>query len=151
MARRATAIVFAAASVVAVLVVLQRRFPYPAHDSGPTSVALLTALVALVALGVIAVRHWLGRRTDAVRVSLACLAGLIALLAIIPYGCDDIGGVPDWERCWSFLGNPTLEWRGGSWTPWKILYPILAPLLLSTAVGMLAWRVVGPPPAAGRT
>ncbi|MEX2323326.1 MAG: hypothetical protein WEA29_06095 [Acidimicrobiia bacterium] len=151
MARRVTAIVVGAASVVAVVVVLQRRFPYPAHDSGPTSVALMTALGALIALGVIAVCRWLGRRTDVVRVFLACLAGLIALLAIIPYGCDDIGGVPDWERCWSFLGNPTLEWHGGSWTPWKILYPILAPLLLSTAVGVLGWRVVGPRPADGRT
>jgi hypothetical protein len=146
MARRMTAIAFGVVAVASVAIILSRRFPHPANDPGPTSVALITAFVAFVALAVVVVRRWRGRRTDAVRVALACVAGLVALFAILPYGCDDIGGVPDWERCWSFLGNPTLEWRGGSSEPWKSLYSILAPVLLSTAVGVLAWRVVGPRP-----
>jgi hypothetical protein len=145
MGRRAVAVVFGVACAGAVAFIVQR-------DAGSAVFVLsTTALVAVVLLVVIGVRRSVGKRTDAVRVALACLFGLIAFFVILPNGCDDVGGVPDWRRCSSNLGNPTLEWRGGSWTPWKILYPILAPLLLGTAVGVLGWRVVGPPPADKRT
>jgi hypothetical protein len=150
-ARRMTAIACGVVAVATVVILLWRQSPRGFRDSALSSAALITALVALVALGVVAVRRWRGRRTDAVRVALACVAGLVALLVILPSGCNDVGGVPDWERCWSFLGNPTLEWRGGSWTPWKVLYPLLAPLVLSAGVGFVAWRLVGPAPVESGT
>lgn len=144
MVRRITAIALGGIAVSVVMIVLSRQSPHGLRDSALTSVALITALVALVASAVLAVRRWRGRRIDPVRVALGCVAGLVALLVALPSGCNDVGGVPDWERCRSYLGNPTLEWRGGSMEPWKSLYPILAPVLLSAVVGVLAWRAVGP-------
>jgi hypothetical protein len=140
MARRVTAIVLGMAAAGAAAVAVMRQIPHPDRDPAATSVALMTALAVLVAVGLIALRRSIGRRPDPVRVSLACTAGLIAFLAIVG-GCDDIGGVPDWERCTSYLGTPTLDWS----RPW-VAVTVFGPLLLSAAVGLLAWWLVGPPP-----
>jgi hypothetical protein len=124
---------------VSVVIILRQRIPHPDRDSAATAVYMLAAIGVLVAAGLIAIRRSVGRRPDPVRVSLACLAGIITFLVIAPSGCDDIGGVPDWERCASYLGNPTIEWRG-----WA--FALFGPLLLSIAMGVLAWKLVGSPP-----
>ena len=48
-------------------------------------------------------------------------------------GCDDEGGVPSWERCHMWLGNPTVGWSGA---------PLIAHAL-ALGVGYLVWRLVG--------
>jgi hypothetical protein len=140
MVRRVTAIVFGAAAAAWVVVILRQRIPHPDRDSAATAVYMLAAIGVLVAAGLIAIRRSVGRRSDPVRVSLACLAGMITFLVIVPAGCDDVGGVPDWERCVSYLGNPTLD----SSRHWAL--SLFGPLLLSISMGGLAWWLVGSPP-----
>jgi hypothetical protein len=62
-------------------------------------------------------------------------SGLLTVLATVTYGCNDVGGVPDWERCTSFLGNPIIEWEG--------VWFYLVPLLFGFAVGLLVWWSLG--------
>jgi hypothetical protein len=51
------------------------------------------------------------------RIILSSAAGVLVFLgATTAYG-DDIGGVPSWERCSSWLGNPMIEWPGGNLSP----------------------------------
>jgi len=50
--------------------------------------------------------------------------------------CDDIGGVPSWERCQSWVGNPIVEWPGGNFSP-------LFALAFGMGVGYLIWWLLG--------
>lgn len=50
--------------------------------------------------------------------------------------CDHRGGVPSWERCQSWLGNPIIEWPGGNVSP-------LFALALGIGVGYLVWWLLG--------
>jgi hypothetical protein len=70
-----------------------------------------------------------------VRTVLAAAAGLVTVLGTALYGCVDVGGVSDWERCTSFLGNPILEWRG-TWF-------YVVPLFFGVAVGFTIWWLLG--------
>ena len=60
-------------------------------------------------------------------------AGVVTLLSTMIAGCNDVGGVPSWERCHTWLGNPTVDWPGA---------PLFA-LALSLGVGYLVWRLFG--------
>lgn len=70
------------------------------------------------------------------RILVSSLAGIMTFLGTMTAGCDDIGGVPSWERCRSWLGTPIIEWRGGDWSP-------IFPLLLGIGVGYLVFRLLG--------
>ncbi len=72
------------------------------------------------------------------RAVLSLAAGITLALAASTYGCDDVGGVPSWERCHSFLGNPTIEWWG-----LLSLIPLVAGIGLGTAVWWLLGRSEG--------
>lgn len=67
------------------------------------------------------------------RSTLSVAAGMVTLLSTIVAGCDDESGVPSWERCDTWLGNPTIDWPGA---------PLFA-LALSLGVGYLVWRLFG--------
>ena len=67
------------------------------------------------------------------RAMLSVGAGAVTLLSTMVAGCDDEGGVPSWERCQTWLGNPTVDWPGA---------PLFA-LALSLGVGYLVWRLLG--------
>ncbi len=67
------------------------------------------------------------------RSMLSVAAGVVTLLSTVVAGCDDPGGAPSWERCDTWLGNPTVDWPGT---------PLLA-LALSLGVGYLVWRLFG--------
>ena len=67
------------------------------------------------------------------RPMLSVAAAVITLLGTAAAGCDDEGGVPSWERCYTWLGNPTVDWPGA---------PLLA-LALSLGVGYCVWRLFG--------
>ena len=58
-------------------------------------------------------------------------AGVVTLLSTVVAGCNDVGGVPSWERCQTWLGNPTVDWRGA---------PLIA-LALALGVGYLVWWI----------
>lgn len=58
-------------------------------------------------------------------------AGVVTLLSTVVAGCNDVGGVPSWERRQSWLGNPTVDWPGA---------PLIA-LALALGVGYLVWWI----------
>ena len=67
------------------------------------------------------------------RSTLSVAVGAVTLLSTVVAGCDDPEGVPSWERCDTWLGNPTVDWPGA---------PLFA-LALSLAVGYLVWWLFG--------
>lgn len=81
---------------------------------------------------------------------MSATAGFLTVLGTETYGCNDVGGVSDWERCTSFLGTPIIEWKG--------IWLYLVPLLFGLAVGLLCWWLLGltplrtaPPRSSGTT
>ena len=63
-------------------------------------------------------------------------AAIAAFLALMPWGCVDVDGVPSWERCTSALGTPAFsveDW--GFDSSLNILVPVVALLV----VGFVAW------------
>ena len=66
---------------------------------------------------------------------LSVAAGVVTLLSTMVAGCIDVGGVPSWERCRTWLDTPTVDWPGA---------PLLA-LALSLGVGYLVWWLFGRP------
>jgi len=67
------------------------------------------------------------------RPMLSVAAGVVALLSTMVAGCNDVDGVPSWERCHTWLGNPTVDWPGA---------PLFA-LALALGVGYLVWWLFG--------
>ena len=67
------------------------------------------------------------------RSTLSVAVGVVTLLSTVVAGCDDPEGVPSWERCHTWLGNPTVDWPGA---------PLFA-LALSLSVGYVVWRLFG--------
>lgn len=78
------------------------------------------------------------------RVAASVISGVIALVAsfllAMPSGCNDVGGVPSWERCTSALGLPafSVEDLGLDAT-----LNILIPLLIAVVVGWVVWAATG--------
>lgn len=78
------------------------------------------------------------------RVAASLISGVIALvgsfLVLTPAGCNDVGGVPSWERCTSTVGLPafSVEDLGLDAT-----LNILIPLLIAFLVGWLVWAATG--------
>lgn len=70
------------------------------------------------------------------RLFFSAVPAMIAFLGTMTLGCDDVGGVPSWERCRSALGTPIIEWPGGD-------LGIVFPLLIAVAVGSVAWWLLG--------
>ena len=70
------------------------------------------------------------------RLFFAAIPAVVAFLGTMTAWCDDVDGVPSWERCGSWLGNPIIKWPGGD-------LGILFPLLIGIGVGTLAWRLLG--------
>ncbi len=71
-----------------------------------------------------------------VRIVLSVAAGMVTFLGTMTAHCDDIGGVPSWERCQSWLGDPMIEWPGGNFSP-------LLSLAFGIGVGYLIWWLLG--------
>ena len=67
------------------------------------------------------------------RPMLSVAAGVVTLLSTMVAGCNDVDGVPSWERCHTWLGNPTVDWPGA---------PLFA-LALALGVGYLVWWLFG--------
>ena len=78
-----------------------------------------------------------------VRIVLSTAAGVAMFLGTMTAYCDDIGGVPSWERCQSWLGNPMVEWPGGNFSP-------LFALVFGIGVGGLVWWLLGKTPLKAR-
>jgi len=75
------------------------------------------------------------RTRTALRVLLSAVAGIVAVLATLPYGCDDVEG-SSWARCRSYLGNPIgdplLDTTYSNW--W-----LLVPLAIGIGASALVW------------
>lgn len=78
------------------------------------------------------------------RVAASVISGVIALvgsfLFLTPTGCNEVGGVPSWERCTSAMGLPafSVEDLGLDAT-----LNILIPLIFAFLVGWLVWGATG--------
>ena len=74
-----------------------------------------------------------GRPLSILRSALSVAVGVVTLLSTVVAGCNDEAGVPSWERCDTWLGNPTVDWPGA---------PLIA-LALSLGVGYAVWWLLG--------
>ena len=98
------------------------------------SVAVAAGLGAMIMSGEsVPARDGRGILRATLRLMLAVAAGAFTLLSTMVAGCNEVEGVPSWERCHTWLGNPTVDWPGA---------PVLA-LALSLAVGYLVWWIFG--------
>ena len=98
------------------------------------SVAVAAGLGAMiVSAGSVPARGRTGLLLAILRAMLSVAAGVVTLLSTMVAGCNDLGGVPSWERCHTWLGNPTVDWPGA---------PLLA-LALALGVGYLVWWLFG--------
>jgi hypothetical protein len=75
-----------------------------------------------------------------VRLVLSILAGVTSLFLLVPSGCNDVGGVPSWERCTSLLGLPTpllgeVLGLGGLWD-------VILPFALAVIISVMIWLVL---------
>ncbi len=72
-----------------------------------------------------------------VRFLLAAAVGVVTFLGTMGATCDDIGGVPTWERCDTWLGTPAfVDWPSG-------ILDLFIPLALGAAVGFAIWQLLG--------
>ena len=98
------------------------------------SVAVAAGLGALImSVESVPTRDGKGLLLSILRSTLSVAVGVVTLLSTAAAGCDDEGGVPSWERCHTWLGNPTVDWPGA---------PLFA-LALGLGVGYLVWRLFG--------
>ena len=96
-------------------------------------VAAASGLGALItSVESVSKRDGTGLLLSILRSALSVAVGVVTLLSTAAAGCDDEGGVPSWERCHTWLGNPTVDWPGA---------PLFA-LALSLGVGYLVWRLL---------
>ena len=64
---------------------------------------------------------------------LSLATGVATFLGAFVAECDDVAGVPSWERCNTFLGTPAVDWPGAS----------PSALALGLGVGYLVWWLFG--------
>lgn len=73
----------------------------------------------------------------AVRALLTAVVSVLTFLGTIGGTCDDVGGVPVWDRCTSWLGTPLLvDWPSGIWD-------LIIPLAIAVVLGAAAWWLLG--------
>ena len=68
---------------------------------------------------------------------LSAIASTLVFLATMGGTCDDIGGVPTWDRCTSWLGTPLLiDFPSG-------ILDLIIPLTIALAIGAAVWWLFG--------
>lgn len=74
----------------------------------------------------------------------SAVAGFVALvltfLFLMPWGCNDVGGVPSWERCITYMDTPAFSVEDLGLTAG---FNLLVPLLLAAVVGSVTWILLG--------
>lgn len=70
---------------------------------------------------------------------LSAIAAVATFLGSMTAYCDDIGGVPSWERCRSWFGSPIIEWPGGN-------FSLLFSLAIGIGIGYVVWWLFGKAP-----
>ncbi len=77
------------------------------------------------------------KTTSAARVLLTALVSVLIFLGTMGGTCDDVGGVPVWDRCTSWLGTPLIvDWPSGIWD-------LTIPLAIAFVFGSVAWWLIG--------
>jgi hypothetical protein len=78
------------------------------------------------------------------RTMAALAAGVVAFVGafyyLMPAGCDDVGGVPSWERCTSLEGTPAFS-LSDLGLPNQ--FDILIPLFAFALVASITWLLLG--------
>lgn len=119
---------------VTVLGAISSQYPPETATWAVISVAIAAGLGAMItAAGSTPAPGGKGLLLAVLRSVLSVAAGVVTLLSTMVAGCTEVGGVPSWERCHTWLGNPTVDWPGA---------PLLA-LALSLGVGYLVWWLFG--------
>ena len=119
---------------VTVLGAISSQYPPETATWVVISVAIAAGLGAMItAAGSIPAPGGKGLLLAVLRSVLSVTAGVVTLLSTMVAGCNDEGGVPSWERCHAWLGNPTVDWPGA---------PLIV-LALSLGVGYLVWWLFG--------
>jgi hypothetical protein len=83
----------------------------------------------------------MSRRT---RTLASAILGVVAFVGayvfLFPSGCDEVDGVPSWERCTTLVGTPAF-----SLTDWGLdnTFDILIPLVVGVLAGGLSWWLLG--------
>jgi len=79
------------------------------------------------------------------RIIATVVTGVVAFIGafvfIIPAGCNDVGGVPSWERCTSLMGTPAVSLAEDLGLP--IPADLLIPLVLAGGLAALMWWALG--------
>ena len=72
-----------------------------------------------------------------IRILIAAAVGVVAFLGTMVGNCDDVGGVPTWERCDTWLSTPAfVDWPSG-------ILDLIVPLALGAATALAAWWLLG--------
>ena len=73
------------------------------------------------------------------------MTGIVAFVGgfvfSMPMGCDDVGGVPSWERCTSAMGTPAFSPAEDFGLPF--FADLLVPLVLAASMAGLMWWISG--------
>jgi len=67
-------------------------------------------------------------------------AAVAYFLLVLPSGCNDVGGVPSWERCITVLGTPAFSVEDFGWDNNLEVIPLL---LVGLLVGLFTWWAIG--------
>lgn len=63
----------------------------------------------------------------------------LAVVFLLPTGCNEQGGVPSWERCTTMMGTPAFSVNDFGFAN---QFDILIPLGLAFLTGVITWFVV---------
>lgn len=78
------------------------------------------------------------RKVVSVLASVFALVG--SLLFIVPSGCNDVGGVPSWERCITPVGTPAFSVED---LGLDSSLNVLTPIIIAVLVGLVVWWLLG--------
>jgi hypothetical protein len=80
------------------------------------------------------------------RILITVVASVLAFVAVVlfvfPSGCQDLGGVPSWERCTTYLGTPAFSVEDFGWgSELNIVVPLVATALVAVGTWWLLGRL----------
>lgn len=64
------------------------------------------------------------------------VATVVSFLFLVLAACNDVGGVPSWERCTSFLRTPVFSVEDFGWDG---VFNLIQPVLVGLIVGSITW------------
>jgi hypothetical protein len=91
------------------------------------------------------------KMSRATRIAISITAAVFVVVGLVvfvfPSGCNDMGGVPSWERCITPVGTPAFSVEDWGW---PATLNVIPPLAAGVLVGVLVWLVLGRSDSNGR-